>query len=694
MRRDHEARPRVRERLALGGAILLGALVRLPFWAEALRTPVDGDTAIVGLMARHPFGSAAMWGQPYGSPLDAWVAAPFLAALGPRAVGLRVCYFALGLGLIPLGYLLGKALDPRAALPAAFLMACPAPYLLLLSALPPPLYPTTLLLCGFVLFLTIRLAGRLGAGEVPRVGLALAGGLAGLALWTHLMSASVVVACAIFLALRARYRRAALAFALAPLLLLSAPWWLDFLTDPAWVTRVVAVSNRDQGLTEHLTEVLPVLHLPVLGLLGAHVPLVADDPEHLVALPPWAVPPLAVLHGAVLLLAVLRSRLKGGPGLLLGAIGLAVVAFPFPLRSGAHTIRFLTTAYLPLVALAAWAPLPGRGDARGVGRSWAVVASLAGLHLIGAAGLLSAWRNTDRAAAPFGLPDLEPVRRLLAERGIRRAYSSYETAYRLTFESGERLIVSEPWNERFRHYPLPYLDEVRFAKNVGWILASAPTGDLPDPRHFEAALNGIGGKWSQARAGALSVYYGFVPPFGSTVELLREAGVVGDGELPTRLVPDPSAPLKFLLSPPRALDGVTLVAGPGALALPRSMDVEVSRDGSAFATFARRRRREERHDLRWVNGQPQYVLDHDVIAVPLDGRTVAAIRITPFASTEPWGLAEVLLHPAEEPPQRVPWDEWLDPDLSWAQRRRALAANPRRDREDWYSRSLLASRAR
>ena len=29
-------------------------LVRVPFWIEALRTPVDGDTAIVGLMARHP----------------------------------------------------------------------------------------------------------------------------------------------------------------------------------------------------------------------------------------------------------------------------------------------------------------------------------------------------------------------------------------------------------------------------------------------------------------------------------------------------------------------------------------------------------------------------------------------------------------------------------------------------------------
>ena len=32
-------------------AILLGVAVRGPYWVEALRTPVDGDTAIVGLMA-------------------------------------------------------------------------------------------------------------------------------------------------------------------------------------------------------------------------------------------------------------------------------------------------------------------------------------------------------------------------------------------------------------------------------------------------------------------------------------------------------------------------------------------------------------------------------------------------------------------------------------------------------------------
>ena len=98
-------------RLHLPLAILFGVVVRVPFWAEALRTPVDGDTAIIGLMARHLGRGTTMWGQPYGSPLEAWLAAPFVAALGPTAAALRLVYFLLGLGLIPMAYALARALD-------------------------------------------------------------------------------------------------------------------------------------------------------------------------------------------------------------------------------------------------------------------------------------------------------------------------------------------------------------------------------------------------------------------------------------------------------------------------------------------------------------------------------------------------------------------------------------------------------
>ena len=118
--------------------------------------------------------------------------------------------------------------------------------------------------------------------------------------------------------------------------------------------------------------------------------------------------------------------------------------------------------------------------------------------------------------------------------------------------------------------------------------------------------------------------------------------------------------------------------------------MQVSADGRKFETVARRRRREERQDLRWLNGHPQAVIDHDVIAVPLGGREVVALRVIAL-EPEPWRVGEVLLH-AE--PGRQAWDEWLPPGADWEARRRALVERPLPDREDWYSRVLLAARHR
>jgi hypothetical protein len=670
-------------------ALLLGVVVRAPFWTEALRTPVDGDTAIVGLMARHLGRGATMWGQPYGSPLEAWLAAPFLALMGPRVEALRLCYFLLGLALVPVAYLLARRLDPRAALPAAVLVACPPPYFLLLSALPPPMYPSSLLLCAILLVLVLRVGERLEAGRAPAGELVLAGTLAGLAAWTHLMSLSIVGAGAVYLLSRARGRRPALLYGLVPFLVVSAPWWTRALVDRQ-ATRVVSVSGREEDFASHLLEVLPRLPRPLGGLLGLRTPWIADDADHVVHAPPWVAAVIVLLYASSLLIAVRASRRSPPARLLLAAAALVVAVFPFPLRSGPDSIRFLTPLYLPVAALVAWAGL-SLGRPR---RAWILVLALASLHLGAGSRLLAAWRSADRAAAPFLLPDLAPVRRLLSDHAVRRAYASYGPAYRLTFESGERIVASQPWNERFLHYPLPYLDEVRFARNVAWVLTPRVPTDLPAPAAFEAALGAAGGRWRRTEAGDGVVFHDFVPPFGPRVEPLATAGAAGDASLATALSPSPAVPSTWILPAPRALDAITLVAGLEGPRLLRSMDVEVSSDGVAFETVARRRRRDERTDLRWVGGQPQFVIDHDVIAVPLGGRAVAAVRVRPVASGDEWGLGEILLHPAEDPARRAPWDEWLDPNLTWAERRRALLSWPRPDRADWYSRLLLAARHR
>jgi hypothetical protein len=684
-------------RVELPLAVAVGTLVRVPFWVEALRTPADGDTAIVGLMARHPAASATMWGQPYGSPVEAWLAAPLFALWAPDTATLRLTYFLLGLALIPAAYWLARALDERAALPAAVLLACPTPYFLLLSALPPPMYPSALLLAAAVLALGFRLGAAAPEGGRGRGLLVLWGALAGLAVWTHLMTATAVAAAGWWLWRRHAGRRASLWPAAAALVLASAPWWARVAAD-AQALEMVSVSGRRAGFAEHLAATVPRLHVVVGGLLGTHVPLVADDVEHVVRAPGLAAAAVVVVYGAAALLALRRAwrgRLSGDEAArralaLLAASGLALAVFPFPLRASPGSIRFLTIAYLPLVAVVTWAAVAAGGRRR----AWTVVLVLATAHLATSTRLLAAWRVADRAAPPFLLVDLAPVRATLDAHGITRAYASYGPAYRLTFETGERVVASQPWNERFLHHPLPYLDEVRFGKGVAWVLTPDVPTDLPSPRTFEEALTRAGGRWRRTEAGRAVVFDAFVPPFAPEVEPLASAGAAGDGDPSTLVRPRREGATTFALDPPRPLDALTLVSASPSERLPRSMDVSVSADGAVFETVAQRRRRGEREDLRWVNGHPQYVLDHDLVAVPLDGRVVAAVRIEPVLSTDPWTLSEILLHRATAPAARGAWDEWLDPHFTWAERARALAARRRPDREDWYYRWMLAERRR
>ena len=669
-------------------ALLLAIVVRVPLWIEALRTPVDGDTAIVGLMARHPGVGTTFWGQPYGSPLDSWLALPFVAAWGYRTEALRLPYFLLGLLLVPLAYALARQLHPAAALPAAVLVACPPPYFLLLSALPPPFYPTTLVLCGLVLVTASDAGRRLGEkeGVPPRGTLLMLGLFSGLALWTHLMSASAVAAAGAWVIARSRGRRHLLLWALVPLVAASAPLWSRALGDPE-AARVVQVADRDESTLAHLGVVVPRLHEPLGGVLGTHVPVVADAEDFVLHAPGWAAGLTVFLYGLLLVLAGRAASSRHASLLLFLAAGLALLAFPFPLRSAPHTVRFLTPLYLPVAALVAWAAAP-RGTSR---RAWVAVLALSALHLVLGWQLLETWRRLDRAEAPFLLQDLRPARRLLEESGVRHAYASYGPAFRLTWESGERIVASPPWNDRFRHWPLPLLDDVRFARNVAWVLTPAVPSGLPAPDEFERTMRRLGGRWRRDDAGGAAVFHAFVPPFAPEVAPWPGAGAAGDADLRTFVEPGADATLELRLPEPRPLAAVTLVAALDEPRLPRSADVQVSADGLAFETVASRRRREERLDLRWVNGHPQAVIDHDVLAIPLGGRPLLVLRVVPVQSGERWRVGEVLLH---EAPGRQAWDEWLDPGLDWAARRRALVETPRPGREDWYSRVLLAARHR
>ena len=665
-----------RSRLALVAILALAALVRAPYFVRVLGAGVDGDTAIVGLMARHTGQGTTLWGQPYGSPVDSWAAAPFVATLGTTHLAVRLPVFLLGLALVPLAALLAREIDPAAALPAALLAAVPPSYLLMLSALAPPLYATTLALLATVLVLTLRLRARAEATRAPWAALAGFGIAGGLAIWTHLMSLTVVGACAGLVAWAWRRRPAAVLAALLPLLLTSAPWWVRVPGDPSSLWALSAI-REGQAAWGRIGGTIAAMHRPLLVTIGARVPFTPDNPEVLAA-PAWVTVLLLLVYavGAVAALRLAWRRPEGR--VLLAAIVLVVLVFPLPVRSGPDTPRFLTPLFVPMAVLAA------AGVARRRIARWGLPVAAAALHLALAARLLAAWNVPGAEISP----DCRGVRQELARLGVTRAYASYDTAYCLTYESGETIVASQPWNERFFGYPMPYLDDVRFAREAAWVLVPGADFALPSPRHFESALRAAGGAWGLDRAGDAVILHSFVPPFPPDAAPLAGAGPAGDGRLETRIVYPARGPVTFVLADPASPSAVTLIAAVGDRRLPGDFTLEVSADGVAFERVFRRRADRALMDLYWINGHPQHVVDPDYLTVRLDGRRVAALRIIPAGASD-WALEEVLLHPSGP---AAPWDDWMPVATTWPERRRALEATPRPARADWYYRRVLASR--
>jgi hypothetical protein len=590
---------RRQELLALAALIVLGALVRAPFGSVALRTDLDGDTAIVGLMARHLGEGRTLWGQPYGSPLDAWVAAPFVALLAPRTLALRLPYGLLSLALVPLAWALARRLDPRAGLPAALLAASPPAFFLLLSALPPPFYPTVLVLLGLVLLLVtttgLRAAHVIGAGL-----------LAGLALWTHLVAAAVILPCALYLAWRAP-RLAAPFGALAAL-----PWLV--LRDPAAASGV-GWAGPDAAV-HHARLVVPQLPGLLLGLLGAGAPYTEGDPDLIARAPAVVGAVLGLVWLGVIAVAAARQR-DASAALLGGCVAATVLLFPLSLRSGPDTTRFLAPVWLPVVAL-------GMGTAArafGSRGAWGLAAGLAVLHVPASAALLHAWRSPG-AWQPL-VPTCRDIVAELDRHGVRHAYASYNTAWCITWASGERIVASQPWNERFPGYPLPLLDRVRTSGDAAWVFVDGADFDMPLLRVMAGKLEGA---CQRSSVGPATILHSCRAPFDAAAE--RKAVAFGG-----------RGPLVVPLGTARPLQGLTLQGR-----LPPNFTLEVSADGVSFDQVMRRRPDRQRLDPMWVNGHPQLVWQDDVASTPLGGRSVSVVHVIPADPGLEWGLDALVLH--------------------------------------------------
>jgi 4-amino-4-deoxy-L-arabinose transferase-like glycosyltransferase len=454
--------------LAVGAGIALRVAVYLSVLGDT-----NSDEAVLGLMARHALHgqfTTFLWGTAYGGSQEAWLATPIFGVFGSSVGALRVVPMALDVIAVLLIWRVGlRTIGERAAVIAAALYWLWPPEALLLPIKEIGFYASNAVYCALILLLVLRAYERPDAVRVGALGLVL-----GLGLWQTTQIVPLAIPAVLWLVWR-RPRVVRYAWLAVPLAVLGALPWL------AWTFKHDFASlHLESGVSSTYGWRLRTFVSPVLPMaLGLRLP----------GSQAWLVPGLALLaYVAVLILFAYGAyRARRRTTSLLYAV---CVVFPFLMAISPKT--YLTTdpryvsVLMPVFALLA--------------AQFARTYVRATLVLVVAGALTVAWvrdsyehLHAGRGDASTAPHSIAPLIATLDGLHIRRAFADYWIAYRLAFESRERIIavenkfdalyvrngVVEPTADPFVRY-WPYDRDVRASARHAFIFfrRKQPKGDF------------------------------------------------------------------------------------------------------------------------------------------------------------------------------------------------------------------------
>ena len=511
--------------IGLAVALLAGLALRLAVIASPLGE-LDGDEAVVGLMARHIafLGDRPVfyYGQPYLGSLEAFSAAPLFRLLGSSTVLLKLVPTAYSLGFLALSAVLARRLfDTGAALATAAYLAVPPSMWAVWSTKARGGYAELLFLGQALLLVTLALA------HSPSRRLAFLWGiLAGLAFWTHLLAVVYLLSAAIFLSLgrRARWSASELGLAVTGAVLGMAPLIFDNFAH-GFLTLAALLQPADLPL-DQWAQSLRFFRVGVPVLLGLGQPTTSEtmfDQDwlqrpagHL-----WVVLLALLVLGAALAVHApsLRRLVRCGASHLSEPALLLVVALAVPpvvalTRFGFFVSepRYALPLYgaVPLLAGALWRiRVPWPGPTRG-----SVVAAVLTLNLWS---LLSTdvrlWRAQDTPNSTVATR-AELVQYLVA--GDRhQMYTDYWIGYPIMFETRET-VLAYVISGGFNRY-VPPADNVQRTPNPAWVFSA---GTLPE----QIFLNDLARLGGRAQVADVSVYHVYTDV--QPLEAIRPAGLI------------------------------------------------------------------------------------------------------------------------------------------------------------------------
>lgn len=532
------------------------------FLLATARIPWNADQAVVSLMATHILDGRShpviFWGTNYGGTIEPHIVAAAFAVFGATPGVFRATMaFLYATYLAGAGALVWRFFGRSAALAGGAWLALPPFFLPYKGLTSDGLYEMVALLGLASLFLALLADERLAVGRPAAAVLAGLGLAAGLGLWVTPLTLPAAGVAAVWLlagGVRRIPPRGWAAWACSSLLG-AAPWifwnlrhgWASVKARemaPAAGRRLLANASR------FLTDTLPVF-------LGAARPNFSNDPH--VSFPgARGVVPLLVL--VLLLPALAAARRDRRLRLMILVLAVLCAGAVLSGRLAPSEPRFLFAGYVALAALlgASFALLEARKT------RFLFAAGLGVLLASNVSSSFHARRHLDDTDDAQVTGPLGPVMAELRARGITRVWTNYWAAYRLTFESGERIVAAPiPREDTDRYAPIQ--DAVRAAPDPAVVLLP------PRDACFRLYLVERGEPFAEARSGAFAIFHALPVP---ARDLVQAAGALpmpsaayrpawSATDLPARLGPAEEVPARARVTnegPCTWMNNVRLVA--------------------------------------------------------------------------------------------------------------------------------------
>ena len=448
-----------------------GVVLRVWTYRSPLTIP-NSDEALIGLMvshAEHGQFTTFFWGRPYGGTQEVLLAMPGFWLFGPSYLALRMVPLVLWAVATFLIWRVGRrTIGERAAVVAAGLFWVWPPFNFLQFVRAQGFYASGVVYCALLLLLALRVVEKPDRLRVGLFGLAF-----GLAFWQSAQITPIALVAAGWTVWRAP-RCLRHAWAAAALAVLGALPWL------VWnVGHNFASLDQNPSLKTYEHS----LRLLVSPILPMTVGLRAPYSQRLL-LPSG---PLSwLLYLAMLALFVYGAfRVRGRPAALLyWVVALFPLLYALPAKTSfISAYPQYTTILTPLLALLL-AELATSSLRAAVLLALACLVTAVSLHR------MQAW-----LAVPQPLPtaprSYAPLISTLERLGLERVYADYWIAYRVDFDSRERIIAVEnqfssvrfadgqatPSNDPQVRYA-PYQREVRAARH-GFVFWHQTLGSIP-----------------------------------------------------------------------------------------------------------------------------------------------------------------------------------------------------------------------